>query len=1343
MSDNKRPSSIEEMFNLAEKSQEYSELNAHLQTIKNRLRDTANKPTPEQIQSAYEFVRLLKERTWAKELQEAYTKASTRAELNNLKDEIAVYQEIEGELKKMEWVRLSRNAYFWDDAKKIVYFGLKRIDDNNFIIEAANEDWIKLSKSITDLKEINTFIDQVQASDYDSLKVKGLSHPAQKSPEPAKAAEAAPAKPKKKSKWIEFIDGQKVDETKISMPKDELELYKKYLSKSADFDDIDLDLAIPALIKAKTAWKSDLKFSDWEKLGYADTFTFTRKNTQLKILNDLLKEISADNAKLSFISTLNAYKSEWMTIKDYEREMQSISQFKSSEVFDYLSSIDERTSPLSKKQLLYLLSANNETMVYAAISKIILTWGWAGLRVSSKAELYDALKCNPILKAQFQKWLYRVTASWLDIGEYIAKWWDTKDQLDRINKFSESVWIELDKLFNEKFTKAINERIAQVKADPKYNGKEKERNEILSKLENAKSKDETSIRNFFKIKAIWLVWSLIKWKEWAGWLIVIWNNSTNEIIRKIDFEVGLWSFGWNILPVVGFSISESTDVTSRLSISGRWWVWIFGAYVIGSADYQINYSSVENAKIEWFNMKKRSLWAYWDAGITFFWGVFSYGWWVQYKERLSEWFRQKRWMLEKTLNSFSKVKSLSELDALDMKMTNKEEESTIKQDFKNILLWLGYSDNLTTAQKNALISAAKQSKLSDFDKACAMIWDKEWLTFAGIWLWVQFIAGFFPIIVGWFSVEKNSLKKEKSKNFRPVELKSSENHSVNAEAISRKFEKLWVKMDFDEKTWFYRLSPLSALKEKLNIYATDAAKANLKIEGNVLVLGQVGSMFYNEGLGTDALDCELYLWGTSWSELDISSPEVAASLQKNTPTSYITYEETFTTERRSFESWRIRMMYDDYLKSNSSKFNETMLDSSSPNWMEYNRFRYNLSQWKLNEARTALLNFLNNYAKYSKKSSAETKKVIEHIKLINDNFELAKTLADFKDILMVDIYTRTRKFNTQEELDAATDKIMAVLNKRWIPEKLAKADTVAKQQKLIASLNREELSALKKTTWWLDTQNMEGKKDLNRKGAFWRLSKRFLWSNADAVIAARGEQDTYKRQHLTAWWVPMESKNVFALVWSYKVASGPNGKPTNLAVRWRERYSSKGLDAMPPGTVSIADNKKSEIKNSDTKALLDDFASRTIYFEMVRQSLLSHINANLTEKISDKDFTTDKLKELILNKKVEINWKKIEMKSSFVFFMYWECNNESIWLEFWEITLDIKGKKQKIVPVSFGEWSNTETQNVWIQTIDYTLWMLWGKGREAVWANPNNNTTTPWWTQWTGTGVPDTWWASF
>ncbi len=1429
MSDIKKPSSIEEMYKAAEKSQEYTELNAHLESIRNRLRDTTNKPTPEQIQSAYEFIRILKEKTWSKDSQEAYTKAYTRAELKNLKDEVQIYQEIDVELKKMEWVRLSRCAYFWDDHNKIVYFWLKRIDEKNFIIEAANQDGVKLSKSITDLKEMNVFIDQVQASDYEKLKesgqiqVKWAEKPKEQSKDEKIAArlgiktshfdnvnmesavsliskkawwttysswekawyvpdgvfgifelnqlnrlstlysknsafkanvdllakdtvflatETKEAKPKaeekkleKPTKWKKHEKVAGYDETKISIPKDELALYKKYLSKDADFNNINIELALVALLKA--GWKTEMKFSDWEKLGYSDTLFFTTEKTQLEILNKLSKEVSADKDKQGFIKTLIAYKAERLTIKDYDRETQAVLQYKDADVFKYLSILNEQTSPVSRNQLNYMLENNDEKMVLCAVSKIILTWGWEALNFTSKAELYNALKCNPALKMHFQKWLYRITSSSLDINQYISKWWDTKDQLDSVNKFSESVWIELDKLFDEKFSKAIDTKISQVKADPKLSDKEK--NDIVSKLENSKTNEKDSIKSFFKLKSIGLIWSIIKWKEWAGGLVVFWNNSTNEIIRSIDLEVGIWTFGWTTLPVLGLSTSWAKSLSKKIDAHGRVWVWVFWAYVIWGLDYQINYSTVENAKIEWFDTKKRTVGVYWDAWITFFGWIFSYGWGVQYKEKLSEWFKQKREMLGKTLNMFNSVKVINDIDKLDLKIANKEEESMIKQDIKNIMLWLGFRDDLSDKNKKALIEASKQAKLWDFDKISAVIGSEKWITFSWVWLWVQFIAGFFPIIVGWISFEKNTIKKEKARNFIPVELKSSESHSVNAETISKKFKKYWIKMNYSESTWLYELSPLSALAA-LNMYATPAAKSNMKIKWDSLLIGQVDSMLLNESIDEEQVISQLYFWGKSGTSLDIWAPDVVSTLQNNTPKSYITFEETSSSLKSSFESWRVKMMYDDYLKANRSLFNETMLSAGSQNWLEYNRFRNSLSIWNLEESRAALLRFLNNYSKYSKKSSAETKKVIEHISLVKDNFELAKTLADFKDILMVDIYTRTRRFETQEDLDIATGKILEVLNERGMVEKLAKADTKAKQDKLIKSMNSRELAALKKTTWWLDTQNMEGNKDLNRKWAFGRLSKRFLWSNSDAMIAARQEQDDYKREHLSAWWVPKESKNVFALVGSYKVARNNEGNYTNVAKKWREKYSSKWFDAMPPGTVSIANDKKSELKNVDTKALLDDFASRTVYFEIVRRSLLEHINANLKDKISDKDFTVDKLKELILNKKVEINWKKIEMKSSFIFFMYWECNNESYGLEFGEITLEVTWKRMKIAPVAFGEWSSTETQRVIADTYNLSLGMVWGEGKE----HQVVNSTSIGWTEWTGTTTTwDTWWANF
>ena len=74
---------------------------------------------------------------------------------------------------------------------------------------------------------------------------------------------------------------------------------------------------------------------------------------------------------------------------------------------------------------------------------------------------------------------------------------------------------------------------------------------------------------------------------------------------------------------------------------------------------------------------------------------------------------------------------------------------------------------------------------------------------------------------------------------------------------------------------------------------------------------------------------------------------------------------------------------------------------------------------------------------------------------------------------MVDIYTRTRKFDSAKVLEESDVHVHEILAKRGIIEKLAHAETKAEQDKILRTLSAKELVALKKTNWYLMTQSFD------------------------------------------------------------------------------------------------------------------------------------------------------------------------------------------------------------------------------------------------------------------------------
>ena len=123
---------------------------------------------------------------------------------------------------------------------------------------------------------------------------------------------------------------------------------------------------------------------------------------------------------------------------------------------------------------------------------------------------------------------------------------------------------------------------------------------------------------------------------------------------------------------------------------------------------------------------------------------------------------------------------------------------------------------------------------------------------------------------------------------------------------------------------------------------------------------------------------------------------------------------------------------------------------------------------------------------------------------------------------------------------------------------------------------------------------------------------------------------------------------------------------------------------MPISNEDIADTKNWFIKNLDKSWVHKDILKTTLS-EKIKSAL----------QLEDFELSDDDLKSILnwnnINvywNNIDIWWKKIRINANYVFYLLWECANESIWVELWDI--EIVG----------GGW-NWNDDNEW-NTIDIT-----------------------------------------
>lgn len=208
----------------------------------------------------------------------------------------------------------------------------------------------------------------------------------------------------------------------------------------------------------------------------------------------------------------------------------------------------------------------------------------------------------------------------------------------------------------------------------------------------------------------------------------------------------------------------------------------------------------------------------------------------------------------------------------------------------------------------------------------------------------------------------------------------------------------------------------------------------------------------------------------------------------------------------------------------------------------------------------------------------------------------------------------------------------------------------------------------------------------------------------------------------------IKDPTLFALVTSYKI-------------NWKWESLGKWLVDIPAGQANIADWKTKDMQNSkDINYLVNSFCETTSGKNTMNQ-LINTINTKETNLISwPNDF-----KDLLKNWFIEKNWKKVSIDRDFLYFLYGQCANESMWLRIKWLKFEWFNASREEEKVTYGniapDWvlavqANTTNIPRWILTT-LAAWIVWNTWDERknennnqapVNSNPtteNNNPTTP------------------
>ena len=176
--------------------------------------------------------------------------------------------------------------------------------------------------------------------------------------------------------------------------------------------------------------------------------------------------------------------------------------------------------------------------------------------------------------------------------------------------------------------------------------------------------------------------------------------------------------------------------------------------------------------------------------------------------------------------------------------------------------------------------------------------------------------------------------------------------------------------------------------------------------------------------------------------------------------------------------------------------------------------------------------------------------------------------------------------------------------------------------------------------------------------------------------------------------------NLFWFVASYKISNKLNNKTHKQESLWR------AMVEIPAWVATIAWWKERSITNDTDKNYTIKRFLDSPYWINAQKSI---------EKILNTALTQEQFKELLQKWESQVNWKNVKLDTDFIYFLYWVCANESMWLRIKSITTEWSEVKiGGIFPD--GRLMDTVNRPIWDKK-DVIIWSVVGKKEEVkpVW----------------------------
>lgn len=917
---------------------------------------------------------------------------------------------------------------------------------------------------------------------------------------------------------------------------------------------------------------------------------------------------------------------------------------------------------------------------------------------------------------------------------------------------------------------------------------------IVNFLENNENKKW--ILEAMRLNGIWLLIKLVKKNDGVAWWSSFTNDeindylkeNTNNIVKSLDLTFGLnYDSKGSILPWVWLHLTFGDKFKGSQDLEWIWWAWVLLIipYVALWIEKIMNRDEMNKAWLRDFDVPAKSVWASGSIALTF---PSPSVWWMLYwTNDWEKWINEKREQFTWVMNNIFDIKD----SALDSKsLSEKLKENFEKQDLSdddksyistilaNINTWMSvyWYDSLPDNQKKIYIDWIRKAYINSWEQAVINQQSKEWYRFAWAWIGLAFIAWFLPLPLIWIKfqkIEKRYTQDKESEILSSLNLyywawqerkdiwttldwfaQNLKEHYMDIDWLDIKHEN-W-KLVFTTPEW-------TDILKKINVNYVPNISSQIQYDQNKLVVGNVWEISLYRERTAKWKKYHLILWSNKieWTRRIVVWD---GSFKDNEP-SNISYNDWWE-EKFNIESWEyINEDLAKYIKNNIDRI--VWLPQRSPSLFKDFKRQLNsryyesalLSLTKLIESDSNLksdLSWVLKEMKFLRKVLKD--KLDQKVDIYSSNDpQIVDTLnksmyivSQFNSAMMVDWQTKDKLLDSSERLEMV-NKYISQLYSRYKSLSVKKADLEWSSKSALNDPSKWSIVERKLTTidsemmkeaWYPWINDNPAKKLYSLlKPVKWLLNESFMWAQntnrreAFSRLVTQNWLDSttmlkYRDWLLDKFWnksdfMPLEEdKSMLSFTASYKIDSANKSR-----LSW-------GFDTMPPGIVSVAwwKDMVQEITDESSKQWIIKNVSWSKYFENMKISLSKYISSKSWKDIS---LTNQDMENLLTQDVVNVSWHKLSLKKQFVYFLYWMCGNESLWLRFQWIELD-----WWVSWLAFNaDWSMV-VQTLRAAADNITIWSaFWEKswGMWSVWWGGSWGWGVPWSTPWTVGAAP---WSS-